>query len=172
VIERKGNRSYVTERLPDVVVTTSDARKSFVRELFETRRVLEVPIIELAAERASDAERSAIGTLAGRFQAGMELREFRRLDRLFHAAIAGASRNQLLVEIHAKVLARLFGSPEVDELLSSRRNRREVRGIVEESVGHHQGIAAAIVAGDPARAADAGSTHLRAVERRMLDRLV
>jgi len=39
LVERRGNRSYVAERLPDLVVE-GDERKAFVRELFETRRVL------------------------------------------------------------------------------------------------------------------------------------
>ena len=38
VIERRGNRTCVAEHLPDVTVErTAIARKTFVRELFETR---------------------------------------------------------------------------------------------------------------------------------------
>ena len=37
VIERRNNRSYVAEHLPDVIVDKGDDRKSFVAELFETR---------------------------------------------------------------------------------------------------------------------------------------
>ena len=51
VVERRGNRSYVVERLPDVSFDEVDDRKEFVRQLFETRRFLELPIIELATER-------------------------------------------------------------------------------------------------------------------------
>src|SRR5690606_20681171 len=52
VIERRGNRSFIVEHLPDVNFNELDNRREFVRQLFETRRLLEVPIIELAAERA------------------------------------------------------------------------------------------------------------------------
>ena len=102
----------------------------------------------------------------------MELAEFRRLDRQFHAAIARASGNQLLVEVYGKVLAKLFGSEEFDELLEADRNRGEVTHIVDESAGHHATIAAAIAARDAGAAVREGGKHLSAVEQRMLDRLV
>ena len=54
VIERRGNRTCVAEHLPDVSVEQGDDRKSFVSELFETRRVLEGPIFALSTERADD----------------------------------------------------------------------------------------------------------------------
>ena len=51
-----------------------------------------------------------------------------------HAAIARASGNPLLVEMYGKVLARLFGSEEFDDLLTSDQNRDEVTKIVEQQV--------------------------------------
>lgn len=172
VIERRGNRSYVADRLPDVNVNgRGDDRKSFVRHLFETRRALELPIIELAAERASDDARCEIATLSRQFSPGMELTEFRRTDRQFHAAIARASGNPLLVEMYGKVLARLFGSEKFDELLTSDQNRAEVTKIVDESVDHHATIAAAIASGDAGAAVRAGGLHLNAVEQGIIDRL-
>lgn len=174
VIERRGNRSYVAERLPDVNVSGDggDDRKAFVRQLFETRRALELTIIELAAERASAGDRSEIEALSRQFRPGMELAEFRRADRQFHAAIARASGNPLLVEMYGKVLARLFGSEEFDDLLTSDRNRVEVTKIVDESVDHHTTIAAAIAAGDAGAAVREGGRHLNAVEQGILDRLM
>ncbi|MEM8621458.1 MAG: GntR family transcriptional regulator, partial [Actinomycetota bacterium] len=56
VIERRGNRSFVVEHLPDLTLDNEDDRKEFVRQLFETRRLLEIPIIELAAARATDVQ--------------------------------------------------------------------------------------------------------------------
>ena len=173
VIERRGNRSYVAERLPDINVNGSgDDRKSFVRQLFETRRALELPIIELAAERATAGDRSEIETLSRQFRPGMELTDFRKADRQFHAAIARASGNPLLVEMYGKVLARLFGSEEFDDLLTSDRNRDEVSKIVDQSADHHATIAAAIAAGDAGAAVREGGRHLNAVEQGILDRLM
>jgi len=172
VIERRGNRAYVTERLPDVVVEANgDDPKAFVRQLFETRRALELPIIALAAERADGEELAEINEIAALFQPGMDIAEFRALDRRFHAAIARAAGNPLLVELYGKVLAHLFRSEEFDGLLSASRNSDAVGGIVADAVERHLAIARAIAAHDPQDAVDEGDRHLRSVERSMLDSL-
>jgi GntR family transcriptional repressor for pyruvate dehydrogenase complex len=173
VIERRGNRSYVAERLPEVRVASAelDDRKEFVRQLFETRRALELPIIELATRRASDADRSEIAALAKGFRPGMPLAEFRAADRTFHAAIARACGNPLLVELYGKVLGSLFRSDDFESLLSADENRAEVERIVNRSARHHAQIARAVADGDAVAAVEAGTRHLDAVERGMIDRL-
>lgn len=172
VIERRGNRAYVTERLPDVVVHDVEGDpKAFVRQLFETRRALELPIIELAAQRAAGDELTEITEIAELFRPGMDIAEFRALDRRFHAAIARAAGNPLLVELYGKVLAHLFRSDEFDGLLSASRNSKAVNGIVDDAVARHLAIAKAIAANDPASAVNEGDHHLQAVERAMLDSL-
>jgi GntR family transcriptional repressor for pyruvate dehydrogenase complex len=172
VIERRGNRSFVVERLPDVNFHQVDDRKEFVRQLFETRRALELPIIELAAKRATAEQRADICVLADRFHDGMELGEFRDLDRAFHSAIARACGNPLLVEMYGKVLARLFRSEGIESLLSDSANRTEVGKIVSQSVRHHATIARAVAEGDAEIAVAEGTRHLGAVEQSMIGRLV
>lgn len=172
VIERRGNRSYVAERLPDVSFDPVDDRKEFVRQLFETRRLLELPIIELATLRADDDQRSEIRSLADRFDADMSLVEFRALDHEFHAVIARACANPLLVEVYNKVLARLFRSEGIESLLSDDANETEVRRIVRDSTAQHGALAAAVASGDVDAARVEGTAHLAAVERGMIDRLV
>ncbi len=174
LIERRGNRSYVAEQLPDIRLGAErgDDRKTFVRQLFETRRVLELPIIRIAAERASAAERVEIAELARGFSPGMALDAFRAQDRRFHAAIARAAGNPLLVEVYGKVLGQLFRSDEFASLLTADANRTEVAKIVDRSARHHAMIARAIGRGDPEAAVAAGTRHLDAVERGMIDRLV
>ena len=172
VIERRGNRSYVVEHLPDVSFDQLDERKEFVRQLFETRRLLEVPIIELAAERATDAQRTEIRELADRFSDDMELQEFRELDHAFHAMISRACANPLLVEVYGKVLSRLFRSEGIESMLSDDANRTEVQQIVGEAASQHALLARAVAAGDTQAAVAEGTKHLAAVERGMIDRLV
>jgi GntR family transcriptional repressor for pyruvate dehydrogenase complex len=172
VLERRGNRSYVVERLPDVNFDAVDDRKEFVRQLFETRRLLELPIIELATERASDEQRAEIRSIADRFDDEMELHEFRELDRKFHSVIAQACGNPLLVEVYHKVLARLFRSDGIESLLSDAANRTEVRHIVTNSTRQHAALATAVAAGDVPRALVEGTAHLASVERGLVDRLV
>jgi GntR family transcriptional repressor for pyruvate dehydrogenase complex len=170
-LERRGNRAYVVERLPEVVVEV-DGRKDKVRDLFETRRVIEVPMAELAACRATPEARAEIAALAVEFVPGMPLDEFRRLDREFHSAIARASGNELLSEVYGKVLDALFSSGAFAELLYASTNRDEVTVIVERSVRQHHAIADAIAGGDPVRVVSALEDHLDDVGRRMIERLV
>lgn len=172
IVERRGNRSYVAEHLPELAMAAPDADKRFVVELFETRRVLEVPIAELAAARATPAQRAAVREVAGRFERDMPIHEFRQLDREFHTLIAAASANPLLVELYGKVLDRLFRSETFDSLLSSEPNRAQVQAIVAQSVDAHRRIAAAFDAADPAAMSAAAAHHLDAVERHMVDDLV
>jgi DNA-binding FadR family transcriptional regulator len=170
MLERRGNRTHVVERLPEVRVQ-GDLRKERVRLLFETRRVIEVPIAELVAARADERQRTEIGRLAAAFHEELPIEEFRPLDRSFHAAIAAVCGNALLAELYGKVLDALFESPSFESLLSDVRNRAEVRRIIGESSRAHVAIASAIVAADVAEAGVAVRTHLDEVEARMLARL-
>jgi GntR family transcriptional repressor for pyruvate dehydrogenase complex len=170
-LERRGNSSYVVERLPEVVVPV-DGRKTKVRDLFETRRVIEVPMAELAACRATAAARDEIRSIAGQFSSNMSLDQFRGLDRDVHSAFARASGNELLSEVYGKVLDALFSSNAFSELLYASTNRDEVAVIVERSVRQHQAIAEAIGAGDPVGVVSALEDHLDDVGQRMIERLV
>jgi len=176
LVERRGNRIHVVERLPLVTVPGTaggpDARKEYVRQLFETRRVLELPIFELAATRATDAQRDEIRAVADQFRPGMPLDDFRRLDRIFHMTIATACGNPLLVELYGKVLNALFQSGEFESLLYDEANRERVGVIVGQSVLDHETIVAAIMNGDPVGTLDASDRHLDNVERRMVEELV
>ncbi len=168
VVERRGNRSYVAEHLPTVNVQSGVNRKSFVAELFETRRVLEVPIFEMAAERIDDASRSHIATLAKSFDEPLEIEEFRRLDREFHTTIAQHCGNPLLIELYSKVLDQLFRSREFDELLGAERNQREVKQIIANASAAHRAIADAFVASNPATVRIETKAHLDQVEHSMV----
>ncbi|TML08115.1 MAG: FadR family transcriptional regulator, partial [Actinobacteria bacterium] len=148
-----------------------DARKLMVRDLFETRRVIEVQMAELATCRATAAQRNELATIAEQFTPSMRLDDFRQLDRRFHWLIASACGNQLLTELYGKVLDALFGSTEFHELLYAGHNRREVATIVERSGQQHRTIANAIVDGEPIAVVAAVDEHLNDVGQRILERL-
>lgn len=169
-LERRANRAFVTERLPEVSVPV-DERKLAVRDLFETRRVIEIPMAELAAIRASDEARRSIVAIAERFKPDMSLDEFRRLDREFHSAIAHACDNTLLAEVYGKVLDALFTASGFADLLYATDSSEEVAVIVTNATNHHRAIASALADGDPDRALVAIEGHLGDVEQRMIDRL-
>jgi GntR family transcriptional repressor for pyruvate dehydrogenase complex len=168
-VERRGNRSVVAERLPEVNFTGDD-RKAFVTQLFEVRQVVEPAIAELSARRATADERAEIAALAARDT--RSLVEFRELDQQFHAAIARACGNPLLNEVHAKALASLFGSGELASMLYAEVNRSEVAAIITTSLSAHRAIADAVVKGHARKAGAAVVAHLDDVERRMVEQLL
>lgn len=172
VVVRRGNRSCVAERLPDVSFDQVCDRKQFVEQLFETRQLLEVPMIELAAVRATVSERRAIAEIAAAFEPDMSLASFRELDRKFHTAVSAACGNPILVEVYGKVVARLFQSEGLHSLLTDEANRDEVDRIVRDAADQHRRLAAAVADGDAAAAVAEGVAHLEAVERSLIDRLV
>lgn len=170
-VERRGNRAFVIEHLPEILVG-ADRRKAFVRKLFETRRVLELPIFELAATRADDEQRRRIADVAEAFARELTVAEFRRLDRQFHTTIAIACDNPLLVELYGKVLEALFQSEDFDSLLSDEVNARNVSDIVRQSSLDHLAIAKALAGGDVVGTVAAAEQHLANVEERIVQDLV
>ena len=171
-LERRGNRPYVAERLPEVTLD-DDGRKRTVRELFETRRVIELQLAEFGLRagdaRAAGPHRRRGGRLPARHGPrrlpppgpGVPLRHRRRLRQL-------AARTSCT----GKVLHSLFESEAFASLLFARPNRAEVSALVTSAGRQHQAIAAAIEAGDPVAVVAAAEEHLSDVEERMLKRLV
>ena len=173
-IERRGNRSYVTQNLPDLGFDgeqADDERKVRVGQLFEVRRIVEVPMAELAAARAGADERIELLQLADRFTGTMEIDDFRTLDRRFHTTVARLAGNPMLAEVELKVLEALFTSTDFDSLLFARPNAAAVARIVRESGLAHRAIAKAIAAGEVEATADAARAHLAQVAERMLRQL-
>ena len=168
-VERRGNRSVVAERLPEVNFTGDD-RKALVAQLFEVRQVIEPAIVEMAARRATDEQRAEIAGIAAR--STRKLEEFRDIDHQFHSALARSCGNPLLNEVHAKALASLFGSGDFASLLYAEVNRAEVNDIISSSLLAHQAIAEAVVKGHTRKAVAAVVAHLDDVERRMVERLL
>ncbi len=171
VVERRGNRTLVVDHLPELDLTPTDERKRRVNQLFETRRLIELPMVELATCRATSAEREALVALAAEFGPDLSVDEFRRLDHGFHGALADSSGNELLAEVYGKVLAALFSDTAFDELLHAPANRAEVAVIVACAGDDHRAIARAFAAGDPVGVVAAVETHLADVETRMIERL-
>ena len=168
-IERRGNRSVVAERLPDVNFTGDD-RKTLVAQLFEVRQVIEPAIAEMASRRATDDQRGEIARIAAKTTSNLEV--FRELDHQFHSALARACGNPLLNEVHIKALSTLFGSGDLSSLLYAEVNRSEVRDLISSSLAAHTAIADGVVSGHPRKAAAAVVAHLDDVERRMVERLL
>lgn len=172
LVERRGNRTFVAEELPGVMPDLVDGRKVRVQELFEVRRLIELPMVKLAACRATTLERAEISTIAKEFTPDLEILEFRRLDRAFHWALARSSHNALLTEIYGKVLEALFGSGEFEAMLGSIQNATAVRRLITQSGKEHRQIADALLRGETVSVVDESEAHLHRVEDQLISKLV
>jgi GntR family transcriptional regulator, transcriptional repressor for pyruvate dehydrogenase complex len=166
LIERRGNRSYVAELLPGVGL--DDQRKRSVTDIFEVRRLVEVPMAELAACRATDEQRAEVARIARTFKADMSLEQFRAADHRFHEAVAAACGNPSLAELYGKVLDTLFRSTDFDSLLSASQNESVVRRVIRDASKAHKEIASSLVAGDVEAIRKAAEKHLEQVEALMV----
>ncbi len=169
LVERRGARAHVVEQLPDVRFDELRHAER-VREVFETRRLIEVQLTAFAAERAGQSERDRIASLSAAISRATSVEQLRPLDRAFHGAIAAAAGNSVLAELHIKVLEAVFTSEPFEALLHDAADDAETARVLSESASAHAAIAAAVVAGDVDDARLAALAHLDDVERRIAER--
>jgi len=166
IIERRGNRSYVVEQVPDSELPSADGDRKKVRSLLEARRILELELFGLAAFRATSRERNELLDLA-RQPAPTSLEEFSLVDRQFHSTIAGACANPVLVEVYGRVLEALVqAEPSVEAILGIEEGADPMEAITK-AANEHRSIADAFAQRDTAALLDAVESHLGLVEGRM-----
>src|SRR3546814_378457 len=141
---------------------------SDLTDIFEVRRLVEVPMAELAARRADPEQRAEIKRIARTFKVSMTLDEFRAADHDFHATVAKACGNPSLAELYGKVLDALFKSTDFDSLLSASENEAVVRRVIRDATKAHREIAASLCAGDVEAVRKAAEGHLEQVEALMV----
>lgn len=100
-VERRGNRSVVAERLPDLDLG-AEAPADPVAALVELRQAIDPTIAALAAERATPDQRRQIVAAAPSLP---DLAELRRADVVVADLCARAAASPLLAEVHAKAFA-------------------------------------------------------------------
>jgi GntR family transcriptional repressor for pyruvate dehydrogenase complex len=163
VVERRGNRSFVVEQLPGAEVPGADGRKKAMRALLESRRILELCLFELAASRATARERKGVLELAMR-PAPTTLEEFQLVDRQFHAALAGACANPVLVEMYGRVLDALAEADLAAGWVLGVSERADPGEVIAGAAAEHRAIAEALVAGDGERMLALVERHLGSTE--------
>lgn len=109
---------------------------------------------ELACQRASDQEIDALSVIVAdmdkRFDTADPIDMF-EIDMNFHRAIAKASHNESLAQVHSEYLARLWRARYMSAM--QQRNRARV-------IDHHSEIVAALRARDVPRTRAAINNHL------------
>ena len=143
---RRGDGTYVTSLTPGLLLEGVGAAVELMRddgalEVLEVRRYLEPAATALAATRIDDDGLGALRAAIRRMREAADDEQFVAHDADFHARVADASGNG--------TLASLLGG------LSSRTMRvRVLRAMtgadaVERTIDQHEGIYAALAAGDP-----------------------
>ena len=158
---RQGDGTYVTSLEPDLLVEHLDfvisLDTSTLHHLFEVRRILEVGIAGLAAQRATADQ---VAELEELFDESLHCREdaaaFLQVDLAMHELMAEATGNPLLKRVMAS-MSRMG--------LASRSRTGASQVVRDGTVVDHRAIVAAIKAHDPDAAARAMLDHLDHVER-------
>ncbi len=162
VIEiRQGNGTYVTSLEPGLLVEHLDfvfsLDDSTFLELLEARKILEVGIVVLAAQRITDDEIAGLeACLAKAHESVEDYQAFLQADLELHERIAEAARNPILTRIMATVSQ--LG-------IASRRRTVEIPGVPEQVLVDHRAIVVALKTRDPEAARQAMLQHLNNVEQ-------
>ncbi|MEW9805716.1 FadR/GntR family transcriptional regulator [Mesorhizobium marinum] len=156
---RQGGRYTVTDLSPSRLVAPVNTLLSVadydVHQQFEARTVVDLALVRLCAERASQDMRMRIMKLAVDGRAfEHDPVAFRLLDIEFHQAINAGANNGLLSAL-AQVL--------YDLGLDVRRTASELPGVIATSVEQHVAVADALLARDAAAAVAAYRIHLEHV---------
>ena len=128
-------------------------------KILEVRRLLEVEIAGLAAERRSDEDLVALETtLQETARVGDECEAWLRNDIAFHAQLAQATKNELFSLLLDSIS---------DVMVSVRRLGFDVPNASARTLRYHGAILEAVRGGDAARARTAMRDHLDEAEATM-----
>jgi GntR family transcriptional repressor for pyruvate dehydrogenase complex len=158
-----GSGSFVSRVEPETVsqsigLFVSGYRGAF-RSLFEVRNMLEVEIVRLAAERASEEHveqlHSSLSKMRNALSRGGHttdwLEDFVQADLSFHRVLAQATNNSLLP---------LLLAPITDLLLELCRKASSIPGAPETAIVYHQNILECVRSGDSQTSQELMREHL------------
>jgi GntR family transcriptional repressor for pyruvate dehydrogenase complex len=166
--KHQGRGTFILEtRLDQILPAEKLGRiltKDGVLELLEARKLLEISIAGLAAQRRSEEDVVGLGggledmtrCLKANDHVGHSM-----ADRSFHLSISKASRNSFLQAMMSNLQEALVTQQE--EILSF--SEAGQKRIAEESLSYHNRIYTAIVDRDSDRAMECMRLHLTSVER-------
>ncbi|MEV0116783.1 FadR/GntR family transcriptional regulator [Streptomyces sp. NPDC050844] len=160
---RHGGGTYLVRDTLDVEpVEQLVERRRRLPDVLDAREALETKLAELAAERRTDEDltaiRSALARMATEIEDGAHGVEG---DRLFHAAVTAAAHSSILAEFMRSIS---------DQIAESRNESLRQPGRPPRSHAQHLVILEAIEARQPKKAAAAMRRHVRTVAKvRLLD---
>ena len=161
---RQGAGTYVTSLETELLVEHLDfvlsLDESSLLELFEARKIVEIGIAGLAAQRITEEELAELEAGLARSQETLQHPvDFLRADEQLHKAITQAARNPIMSRVIDSI-SRL--------LMVSRSRTVEITSVREQTVKDHEAIVAALKRRDPEAAQEAMLQHLNNVEQGLL----
>lgn len=162
---RQGDGTYISSLEPETLVEHLDfvlsLDDSTFMQLFEARKIVEVGITALAAERITDNQIRELEALQSKSLSSMDNHEtFLAVDLELHNIITDAAGNPFLKRFLTS-LSRIS--------LASRQRTVSIPGVSQQSAEDHQAIIAALKARDSRASSNAMLAHLNHVEKSFLD---
>ncbi len=160
---RQGAGTYVTSLEPQLLVEPLNfvfsLDNSTLLELFAARKILEVGIAAIAAEKITSEEIAALESClekSSQAAADDNYDDFLQLDLKLHSIIAAASRNPILIRF----------MESISQLgLASRQQTVRIPNLAKEGVDDHRALIAALKAHNPEAAQQAMLKHLNNIEK-------
>lgn len=159
-VELRNGRAPIVAELDGTLVQMFVARASHLEsdpmtKLMEVRVPLETQAAGLAARRISEEERQRLAEVCEQMKSQLaDSAGYPVLDVTFHAEIAAAADNQVLLWMIHSIRSELMA------VMHAVRAHREKNGLVGQEQAQHEAIFQAIRAGDQEEAERAMRTHL------------
>jgi DNA-binding FadR family transcriptional regulator len=159
---RQGDGTYVSSLEPDLLLeSTGFVSHLLLGEtavaLYEVRRSLEAAAAALAAARISDEGKNQLGSSLERMREAQGVEELVEADVAFHAVIARATGNPVLVSLLASLSTRM--------MRVRLWHGRTADNALDDTREEHRLIHEAIMLGDPELARAAATAHIASGER-------
>jgi DNA-binding FadR family transcriptional regulator len=124
-------------------------------EVLDFRRLLEQLIARTAAQRRDDSDIAAIRRAVEDYAQATDRDTSRLADHALHQAIARATHNSRLVDLSARARREVSLGFDAEPYTPEVRHR---------ALRQHPTLADAVIAGDPARAAELAASHFSLTE--------
>lgn len=146
---KQGSRRYLVSSALSFGPQLVGLEKTIQHDLLQARRVLEVPIVRLAAKRRNEADVRRLCALRDKPIIFEGHEEMRAGDMEFHLVLATMSRNVVLRSLQEHLNKLRAARQSVQISVETRLKMRRA----------HLPLIDALIAGDPEAAAEALSTH-------------
>jgi GntR family transcriptional repressor for pyruvate dehydrogenase complex len=142
-----------------------DSQSSTIHEVFETRKLMEIGLVGLAAERATpnhikEIEEALVDTVA--------IQEAVAPDVSFHRALVNASQNSVFSKVYDLITGLLFQTHKYYSLLDG---NQDLEGYLKIILAQHKKILRAVEIHDAVSAREAIKEHLDFAEKELLGRV-